>query len=43
MVNRNTIYHTCEMLKNIIELHLKCVAYNRDELLFKKMSFWVWL
>ena len=24
-------------------MYLKCVAYNRDELLFKKWSFWVWL
>ena len=23
--------------------HGKCVAYNQDELLFKKLSFWVWL
>ena len=23
--------------------YLRCVAYNRDELLFKKLSFWVWL
>ena len=31
MVNKNTF------------MHLTCVAYNRDELLFRKLLFWVWL
>ena len=24
-------------------MNLTCVTYNRDELLFRKFSFWVWL
>ena len=24
-------------------MQLKCVAYNQDELLFRKLPFWVWL
>ena len=48
--NMNVILHFIPFFRTFLLtyilhlcMHLKCVAYNRDELLFRKLSFWVWL
>jgi hypothetical protein len=45
MVNKNTIIHVPYFLplllkKNQVKM---CSLYYRDKLLFRKLSFWVWL
>ena len=48
--NMNVILHFIPFFRTFLLtyilhlcMHLKCVAYNRDELLFRKLSFRVWL